>query len=431
MGYVKAPLGPVADWVFKEDSSGVGYGNFYDLVSGAYATVTRADANATYYDARAGKILPVAANKIPGGLRTDAGAMGAAGVIEEARTNLFLSSYVPDVTASARWSMAGTGTTTLCATAHGFYSNSKGIQIASTGATACVYQALATAATGTYAISAYAWRPSGGAIAATSVRVMAVAATTFSLASVAYKTPTVTLTTLKGPTGQPVYRLTATATILGNKSGRCIGFGVSKGQTYRVDCVEANAAAAFSTSWIPTAGSTANRAALSVSLPTTGFGVSAMSFLAVCSSPTTANAMVFGLPTTGGSKNTVTLGVTSPVTSILCTARGADTTNVLASKTGGSASAWQTIGLTMGANLTAYLSGAAGTPQATDANDAVNANAYIGSSSGTGSFWGGSIQRVTCYASELAAADVSTATNAVSSGPKNRSIVVLLSGDAA
>lgn len=82
-------VSPVADW--QAMTQGNHYGNFYDNVTGQWATVTRAGAK-TIYDPATSKIYDVPANYLGVNPRSD-GKGGSEAVIEEARTNYLKNSY--------------------------------------------------------------------------------------------------------------------------------------------------------------------------------------------------------------------------------------------------------------------------------------------------------------------------------------------------
>ena len=84
-----APLSPVADWLAT--TQGDHYGNFYDLISHSYATITRTTPK-TIYDPATQKIYDVPANYLAINPRSD-GKSGSEAVIEESRTNYLLNSY--------------------------------------------------------------------------------------------------------------------------------------------------------------------------------------------------------------------------------------------------------------------------------------------------------------------------------------------------
>jgi len=79
-----APLNPVADWLAVQQ--GDHYGNFYDLVTKSYATVTRATPK-TIYDPATQHIYDIPANQLAVNPRSD-GKSGYEALIEEGRSNL-------------------------------------------------------------------------------------------------------------------------------------------------------------------------------------------------------------------------------------------------------------------------------------------------------------------------------------------------------
>jgi len=98
-----APLSPVADWLALPQ--GDHYGNYYDLVTKSWATVTRAASTGaptgttgkTIYDPNTQKIYDVPENKLAINPRSD-GKSGSEAVIEEGRTNyLSYSSISSDI----------------------------------------------------------------------------------------------------------------------------------------------------------------------------------------------------------------------------------------------------------------------------------------------------------------------------------------------
>lgn len=100
MPYI-APNSPVADWRCVPE--GVGYGNYFDPVTGTWATVTRT----TPKTARTadGRIVDVPAGKLalePWSLHKEGGT-GYAAIIEELRTNAYAESTFADTTALDTW----------------------------------------------------------------------------------------------------------------------------------------------------------------------------------------------------------------------------------------------------------------------------------------------------------------------------------------
>jgi hypothetical protein len=87
-----APNSPVADWVTQQ--TGDHFGNYYDLVTGLPATVTRATPK-TIYDPNTGRIHDVPADSLAVNPWSayQTGGFGFAAVIEEARTNYLVNSY--------------------------------------------------------------------------------------------------------------------------------------------------------------------------------------------------------------------------------------------------------------------------------------------------------------------------------------------------
>jgi len=93
-----APHNPVADWLAL--TQGDHYGNYYDLVTKSWATVTRAASTGaptgttgkTIYDPNTQKIYDVPENKLAINPRSD-GKSGSEAVIEESRRNYLTNSY--------------------------------------------------------------------------------------------------------------------------------------------------------------------------------------------------------------------------------------------------------------------------------------------------------------------------------------------------
>jgi len=101
-----APHSPVADW--RAVPQGHGYGNYFDPVTGTWATVTRT----TPKTARvaADKLVDVPAGYLalePWSLHKTGG-VGLAAIIEESRTNAYLDSYFAAADISAAWASDGT-----------------------------------------------------------------------------------------------------------------------------------------------------------------------------------------------------------------------------------------------------------------------------------------------------------------------------------
>lgn len=98
-----APLNPVADWLAVP--RGDHYGNFYDLVSRQYATVSRSTSK-TIYDLTTNKVYDVPANTLGIRHRSD-GKAGYEVEVEESRVNLL--KYSNGQGTGGYWSCSGSG----------------------------------------------------------------------------------------------------------------------------------------------------------------------------------------------------------------------------------------------------------------------------------------------------------------------------------
>lgn len=277
-----APNNPVADWVVKQ--TGDHFGNYYDLVSGAAATVTRTTPK-TIYDPNTGRIhdVPAGSLAVNPWSAYQAGGFGFAAVIEEARTNYLLYSYLDGATAFAAWTADSGLTAALGATAHGLYGASRGASLAADGSNRAFWQGV-TATAATWVLSAYVRKADGSAVSSADMQLCAAAGTSTPIGTLI----TTTFTALSGGW----YR--ATGTLTGTAAAWALGIGVKAGKAVIVDCLAASPGA-FATSYIPTTTAAVTRGDDVVTVPTTGWSGAAGTAVVVGSVQSTdADSQYFG-----------------------------------------------------------------------------------------------------------------------------------------
>jgi len=411
-----APYSPVADWVGVQ--TGDHFGNYIDLVSGAAATVTRATPK-TIYDPNTGRIhdVPAGSLAVNPWSAYQTGGFGFAPVIEEARTNVFLRSYIPDATALAAWTADAGLTAALGASVHGLYNLSKGAVLTADASNRAFWQQV-TATAATWALSCYVKKADLSAVTADDMQLCAVAATT---------TPVGTLlTTTFAALANGWYRATAAYTVTA-PAWTC-GVAVKAGKAVTVDCFGVDIGA-FATSYIPTTTAAATRNADVVTVPTTGWNAAAGTFVAVVGQTALGSGSTGRIITYAGTSyvdNGVSVFAASPSTAGINTAVSA----AFATPSTGSAT-WPSVVAgkwASGGQQTAYVNGVAATAQ-TAKNVSGMTNGFIGST-GTGTllYYNGPISRLTVYPVALTDAQIASSglTSEMLAGPKSSMAAKLL-----
>ncbi|MCK9629601.1 MAG: LamG domain-containing protein [Bacteroidales bacterium] len=428
-----APYSPVADW--RAVLQGDHFGNYFDPLSGGYATVTRATPK-TVYDSITGRIHDVPAGYLA--VRPwacdQAGATGYAAIIEEARTNYLLNSYGAAATNSL-WDSWTVARTTVNAPTYslvpGVYGQTA-LRIRYTSPAGESNKAITlrspSSAAGTFAPndslsgSAYFINNSSGVTVD-----MNVVSSTSADALVGYAWQNVGAQASFARVSK-VYVSAGATTDHGRIDIYCSG--ISEGDTLDITIDAAQLEkGAFATSYIPTTTAAATRNADVVTVPTTGWSAAAGTMVAVRSTVVMASTYAISLTGTAGNANRVLLGTASNGHQPAMLFYGADAagaTAVAGSGTIGTpavhAGTWSTT------KLYAYLNGAPGAGVDTDAADAVADAAYIGLTSTGANYTNAPIARLTVYASALTDAQIASSglTSEMLAGPKSSMAAKLL-----
>jgi len=416
-----APLSPVADWLAM--AQGDHYGNYYDLVSNQWATITRTTPK-TIYDPTTNHIYDVPANYLGINPRSD-GKSGSEAQIEETRTNYLLNSY--GVTNSAgKWSTSWgfaknvIGTPTYSLNSGTYSSNAQRIQyIGVAGDSSGWLQPFIQSS----AISSFAAGETGTASLYLKGSVSVGVSVQIVLRAHDATTADIGGTAATVAVNSNWTKVSATyASLPANTSYVGIYLsvnGINNGSTVDIssDAVQLEKGP-FSTSYIPTTTTTATRNTDVVTIPTTNWNSSAGTWVAVATDTlgTNLNPNLIGWGTGSGNQyNLFTHMSNGPYAQFV--SGGVDASAVfsrLASYFTASVS-W-----TAGSPLTLYCGGtsqnssnnvtALTTPPVTTG---IGRNPYA---TGSGNY-NGPIQRIVVYNSALSPSDISTATAAVQNGP--------------
>ncbi|MCX6728370.1 MAG: hypothetical protein NTV39_01200 [Candidatus Saccharibacteria bacterium] len=418
----QAPQSPVADWLATPQGDHVG--NFYDLVTHNWATVSRVTPS-TIYDPATQKIYDVPANYLGVRPRSD-GKTGNEAVIEEARTNYLLnSSYSADTdsdgTSDNWYNWKNTiGTPTFSRPAGGVYGSN--------------YQREAYTATSDAGTASYLYTPqypgfAPGDTATESVYLKGFASgVSVTLEIRAYQVDGSTFTGYYGPDVGPQlnntwqrFSLTSTAFPAGTVSAwiAVVAGNISTGDSYDISMSAAQLEKGpFATSYIPTTTSSATRAADSVTVPTTNWNVS-------------TGTMAIEAGDSSYRANPAAYGGTwqwSGATGYLTGYSGYSSSQYMTTWTNGVGTKFDAVGnsnpgyharlgrWSVGSTVRSFFDGVPGTM--TDnysvAGTGMNATAIIGSS--FGNYFCGPIQRITNYSSALTDPNISIVTSALQTG---------------
>jgi prepilin-type N-terminal cleavage/methylation domain-containing protein len=417
---VAAPLNPVADWLAT--AQGDHYGNYYDLVSHGWASVTRTTPK-TIYDPNDGRIHDVPADYLAMNPWSayQAGGRGSAAVIEEARTNYLTNSYGAAndgskwTTGWNRWDTAvGTPTNSIVPGLYGSTAQ-RTMYVGTVGDSGADLTALyGTSAVGSFAAGEAAtvslWVKTGFVGCGGQVEVTARDSGGASLGTVSAVFTGYTLFTrvTKTYSSLPANTSFVTVNVYGNN-------------IHNTDVWDATFDAAqlekgtFATSYIPTTTTAVTRNADVVTVPTTGWNAAAGTMAAVGAKPsaTTGNLVSWD---DSGFNNRVLLYSSSGTDIVLLTKSGGGS-NLYDNKAMTSSPAVFAGTWSGGEQIRAYTDGVSGVR--TDvcvAPAGLPATAWIGLEADANHF-NGSLQRVTIYPSALSSSDVTTVTNAVKNGP--------------
>lgn len=399
MPYI-APNSPVADW--RCVPQGHGYGNYFDPVTGTWATVTRT----TPKTARvaADKLVDVPAGYLalePWSLHKTGG-VGLAAIIEESRTNAYLDSYFAATDITAAW--ASDGTLTRSTDVPAVYGTHTAKVVLTGGAgdsnatktllsQECPYSAAQNVTTSAWA--------RGSATGLTVQRF--IEAIDESNAVLGTVTANITLGTWGRNT--LTYANLPTGTVKTRSGIRAAAVDTGDTVTLYASAAQSEVGS-FATSYIPTTTAAVTRNADVVTVPTAGWSASAGTWVAIASRKPVTNGYLlhaslssssrisfYGTPYDFGAY--LLPGPIQPVK--------APTTDpaVAALRWGGGVSR-------------VFAGGSGGTELAYVSPAALAAVAYIGSHDSAGIYAGVPIARLTVYASalsdaQLAAADMTTA----------------------
>jgi len=408
MPYI-APNSPVADW--RCVPQGHGYGNYFDPVTGTWATVTRT----TPKTARvaADKLVDVPAGYLalePWSLHKTGG-VGLAAIIEESRTNAYLDSYFAATDITAAWASDGTLTRSTDVPAVYGTHTAKVVLTGGAGDSNAIKTLLSQERPYSAAqnVTTSAWAR-GSATGLTVQRfIEAIDASNAVLGTVVAG-----LTLGAWGHGTLTYANLPTGTVKTRSGIRAIGVDENDTVTLYASAAQSEVGS-FATSYIPTTTAAVTRNADVVTVPTTGWDAAAGTFVAVSGAPGGTSAWAAQMDWHKDQNNFLVLRHRYNNKGQTCTATG----GVLVYETSTTDMAYPCV------HAGTYASGAA-------CQDYRNGVSDAGTVSGTHStptdmpavgvvgrlgsdiyHWNGPIARVTVYASaltdeQLAAADMTT-----------------------
>jgi len=394
--YIMAPLSPYADWVVNSD------GTITDLVAGATPTFARTGIKTI--DNLNGTITDVLANKLAVKPRLD-GKPGFGAFLEDGTTNAFIRSYFTQLSDVQTWTMDATGTAVLGS--YHIYQNSQGAAL-SAGVANVAFWRTFTATAALNSISCYVY--TGSAVTSADMQLCSLVGSLTPVASL--------LTTTFTAVGGNWYR--ATATFTGTAATWTGGVCVKAGKSVTVDALQVTTnLSGVLQSYIPTTTGTVVRNMDSLSVPSSGWSLSALTIFMVCSD-STGGAAERVIDWAGDASNSVVL--TNPVSN----AWGANTVMANAvsyspSTNSTTAGAYDvlTISYANGAKVIQYVNGTKGNSSASNmaANLAnMSAAAYVGNRSSGSRAHNAEISRVVIYNSQLSDANVTTVSTFLANG---------------
>jgi hypothetical protein len=394
-----APLSPVQDWLAQAN------GTFVDTVGGGTATLTRTTPK-TVLDTTTGVISDVASGV--GAARPwacdKAGAGGSALVIERARTNLFLRSYIAGATALAAWTADAGLTAALNGSS--LYSPSSAANLAADGSNRAFWQ-VATMTAATYTASFFVRRTDGAAVTSADCAVCAAAGTSTPVGTL----QSTTFLACGGGWYRAYCRLTFSA------ASWAVGVAVKANKTVIVDCFQLEASpsnTATITSYIPTTTASLTRNDDNMTIPTTGWVKSTGTIVVIGVLP------IVGARWVNSTTNFRILVANSSTQLGLITSKeagGAQTATY--TTTGGIVAVFAGTWDSTVPSTQAYVNGASGT--AANAAVATTANwgatAFLGSQSGTVGHIDNALHRVIVYGTCLTGQQLIDSLNSLLNGP--------------
>lgn len=155
-----APMSPTSDWVVVPQ--GDHYGNFYNLISGQFASVNRAT-DSTIYDAATERIYTVPANYLGVNYKNNGGKRGYEATIEDPKTNYVLRSSFENSMAGWTYQFNGYGGAEVSGAKLVHGSKSLAVSRTAAGSEANVWNNLSGLANSTtYYYSAWTWSSNVG-----------------------------------------------------------------------------------------------------------------------------------------------------------------------------------------------------------------------------------------------------------------------------
>jgi prepilin-type N-terminal cleavage/methylation domain-containing protein len=399
-----APLSPVADWLALPQ--GDHYGNYYDLVTKSWATVTRTTPK-TIYDPAAQKIYDVPANYLAVNPRSD-GKSGSEAVIEEARTNLVLNSSfeadsnndgVPDNWSGAVLGTGATGDANL--DVNNVY-QSESYKLTTTNNLGQLYSTTSFSLTSGVTYTYSCWVKSN---------------TTSALIDIMYGSG---LWSQKYVTSSELNRWTRlsttfTSTITGASGGVRIAIYGGAGTAYFDSCqLEVGS---FATSYIPTTTTAVTRNTDLVTVPTTNWSSTTGSFIAVAGdNPNTIGYTNVYAGWDKDSNNRIDFADSNASNVVGWVVNG----GVSVGGSGVRTTGYRTLAFTWynGGSATAFLNGVArsGIGANVVTPTGLPATSSLGNNAGA-NIYNGPFQRLTVYNSALPSTSVSTVTSNIQNGP--------------
>ena len=388
-----APLNPVADWLAT--TTGDHYGNFYDLVTHSYATVTRSTPK-TIYDPNTQHIYDVPANTLGIRPRSD-GKSGSEAEIEEGRTNYLLNSYFNN--GLTNWSNWGSPPTREVVAAGGVYSSNV-VHIITNGNNQGIDQSVSTNIGTMYTATAF-------------VKVVSGQPTFMANNNGAYPSGSISANWAGDGLWHKVsFSFTESTTTDYVYFGKSAVGAVGE---YYLSNIQLEAGS-FATSYIPTTTMTVTRNADVIKVPTTNWNKDIWTSFAVTGGLVSTSS--FGSPLDWASdNNNHAMQLYESGTTAYATVK---TTSAWSGTKARSAGYLVHTGRFSNGNpVSVFLNGVKGTDSANASSNASAPNLAIigGTQQGGVAYYNSSIQRVVVYSSALSDSDVATATSSIQNGP--------------